>query len=62
MRNLSAKQKKELTKVLDQYGTNWQLYADKIEAIYDLNPHECYDSNAKRFLQDLYFERLYKRA
>lgn len=60
MRRLNAEQKKELVKFSNKFDSDWRDCGDALidlERIYDLNPHEDYDSNSERFLNDLYVEK-----
>jgi hypothetical protein len=62
MRNLSAKQKKALTKIVkDNEGilirNTMEMTIEELETIYEMNPHECFDSNVNRFLNDLNLDK-----
>lgn len=60
MRNLSASQKKELKKLFDQRRVTscYDMSDAEYQRISNLNLHENFDSNADRFLSDLYFENM----
>jgi hypothetical protein len=64
MRNLNAKQKKILTEQFESYciRTVEDLDEQEYDEVYNVNPHENFDSNADRFLYDLYIERKYPNA
>jgi hypothetical protein len=63
MRKLNAKQKKLLTQVARRMNHPTSIneipFAD-YEAIYDVNPHEDFDTNADRFLFDLKAQVVYR--
>jgi hypothetical protein len=63
MRNLNAKQKKMLTEMVDKGITlTWDMTNEQYETIYQVNPHECFGSNADRYMTDIFFERKYRNA
>ena len=63
MRKLNARQKKMLTKMVDQGITlTWDMTNDQYNEIESVNPHETFGSNADRFMHDLENERKYGNA
>lgn len=60
MRNLTAKQKKELKRLFDQRRVTscYDMTDKEYQYISNLNLHENFDHNADRYLSDLYFEQM----
>jgi hypothetical protein len=64
-RNLSVKQKKEITTwAKDKFARGGTVHISEMpEALYDkiynMNPHETFDSNANRLIHDIHAEERY---
>ena len=56
MRGLNKKQKKILMKLFinEDVSNTLDMTIDELMEIYEVNPHETFDTNVDRFLHDLY--------
>ncbi len=68
MRTLSVKQKRMLDSWYSQYKGQFVCFIadetltdEEYWAIYNVNQHECFDSNAERYIRDKVTQDLYGR-
>ena len=67
MRTLSVKQKKALDKIIMKNKPRKTIYLDDLTEweywdVYNLNRHECFDSNVERYLYDKHTKETLTKA